>query len=219
MENKIQHTVILLKQLNDIVEKYRCDNSFSLDDMQLVVTATRECSDTNSLIEYAEYAAHEDVEQLMSDCKTLLDETQSFLSLYDELNDYVKFIRFNTKPLCDEHIRMYKEEWDAQCAVTLTLWREYCQMSNRLDMMDMSDPDFAELDKLCDQKKADHDKSKAKGDTLYNIYREKERAEIGANYVDISYINVIMSRIGQIAECIITDINNLKMQEGDVWQK
>ena len=49
-----------------------------------------------------------------------------------------------------------------------------------------------------------------------NIYRKKERSEIGTNYVDISYVIMIMSRIGQIAECVITDINNLMKEEGRV---
>lgn len=206
----------LLKRLNDIIEKYRRDNALSLDEMQFIIGATKECSDTNSLIEYAEHAAHEDIEQLMTDSQTLFDETQRFNSLYNEENDHVLFIHFNTKPLCEEHIKSYKANWDAQCAVTRTLWREYCQLSNRLDIMDMANPDFAELYKLCDQKKAEHDQAKAKGDTLYNIYRKKERSEIGTNYVDISYVIMIMSRIGQIAECVITDINNLMKEEGRV---
>ena len=89
----------LLKRLNDIIEKYRRDNALSLDEMQFIIGATKECSDTNSLIEYAEHAAHEDIEQLMTDSQTLFDETQRFNSLYNEENDHVLHVTIHRIPM------------------------------------------------------------------------------------------------------------------------
>ena len=89
------------------------------------------------------------------------------------------------------------------------LWQEYTAMSNRLDMMDMQSEEYKTLNADCDANKAEYDKAHAEVELLHAKYDAERRRIAKLYYFDITIVELLISKIRQIAEAIIKDITRI----------
>ena len=120
------------------------------------------------------------------------------------------FSSFDTKADCNAHLQPFKEAWEEMKEKAHTVWMELQGISNRLDYMPFSDPEFKSLDEKCDNLRAGYDKLHSSVNELFERYRNEQKAQAGLYYFDMEYLYVLTSRLSEIARCIISDIADFR---------
>lgn len=196
-----------IKRLKRLLNKYIDTQFLSIDDQESLLQVCLACSDTNDFIKYAETESQNNVDGfpiIISSLKTDVDEMIELLNTHES----GFFSGFDTKSLCVRSLKPFYERWDSQKEKTLTLWRDYCETSNRLDYFPIDSLEYQSLSKLCEDKKRTHDDNQKITDTLYAEYKLEESKVNHSIYFDIVFVDMLLSRLSDIMEVIITGFDS-----------
>ena len=154
--DKIQETTNGLRRVNEVLGKYAREQALSFEEKRELWFFYKEHEDTNALIDCAVAMADKDLDLLLSDAQQLLKETEELIKVYKSSASL--FSSFDTKADCNSHLQPFKEAWEEMKEKAHTGWMELQGISNRLDYMDYSDPEFKSLDEKCDSLRAEYNK-------------------------------------------------------------
>ena len=215
MENKIIETTERLQEAHGLIAKYVEMQSLSFEEKKRLLEIYRSIKDTNAIIEYAEIAAHDSMEQLYADAKGLLQVAQQIADLFETSSAAIA--TFDTKNDCELYLKQFvdarkKAEEEAQ-----KVWEEYKPLNNRLDQWGFShgyddEEGFRTLEKECNAVKERYDILHAEAYRLSGVWRKEVSKVSGLMYFDISLLNILSVRLATIAKSIISDIEGLKKQ-------
>lgn len=82
--NKILNTATGLHSVNELLKKYVREQSLSHEAKRDIWLFYKSINDTNSLIDFAETAAHENIDELLSDANKLLEEAKTCTAIYQD---------------------------------------------------------------------------------------------------------------------------------------
>ena len=181
------------------------------DKLQLALLCD-ELRDTNTIIECAEKEAKADIKQLAKDANTLQNEAEYIAKTIADNRPLL--INIDCKAECDAYLNPFESAYTEAMQKATALWQEYSAMSNRLDMMDMKSEQYKVLNDTCNAKKEEYDKTHAEVETLYAKYDAERRRIAKLYYFDITIAELLIMKICQIAEAIITDITRIS-QDND----
>lgn len=187
--------------INNIVE----GQEMSFEDALSVIKIYNELPEPNSLIDEAEEMAASDIEALKKLTTAIKEESERFLDCGLPLLkniDFKAIAQSYPSPFYDRFLKADKE--------LNIYWKEYCQLNNRLDYMDLDSPEYREAEVDCEKAKAEHDERQKEVQKLYSEY---EQANCDCNPVfhfRAEYLEVIVIRYLGIASAIITDIKQIR---------
>ena len=206
--DKIQETTNGLRRVNGLLGKYVLEQVLSYEEKRELWLFYKEHEDTNALIDCAVAMADKDLDLLLSDAQQLLKETEELIKVYK--GSASLFSSFDTKADCNAHLQPFKEAWEEMKEKAHAVWMELQGISNRLDYMDYSDPEFKSLDEKCDSLRAEYDKLHNSVNELFDKYRNEQKAIVGLYYFDLEYLYILTFRLSEIASSIISDIADFR---------
>ena len=213
MENKILETTERLQEAHGLIAKYVEMQSLSFEEKKRLLEIYRSVKDTNAVIEYAESAAHENIEQLYSDAHNLQQASQGITDIFELSSSIVE--TFDTQEDCEKYLKPFEDAWKRAEEEAQKEWQKYVPLNDRLDMWGFShgyddEEGRKALEKECDAVKARYDMLHSEVNRLYTIWRQEVSSISGLMYFDISLLQTISFRIKRIATAIISNIDSLK---------
>ena len=203
----LTRTISTLHTISSLLTKFAQEGDLCFTDKLQLATLCDELRDTNAIIECAEQEAKMDIRQLGNDAKVMKAEAES-ISRTIAANKQL-FVNIDCKEACDSYLHPFESAYNEAMQKATTLWQEYAAMNNRLDMTDMQSEEYKTLDADCDAKKAEYDKTHAEVETLHAKYDAERRRIAKLYYFDITIIELLITKIRQIAEAIIKDITRI----------
>lgn len=207
-ENRILETAKGLKRVNELLGKYVQKQALSFEEKGELWLYYKSHKDTNALIDCAVDMAENDLDLLLSDTQQLLKEAEQLIGIYNDSAQL--FSSFETKADCNAHLKPFKDAWEEMKEKAHAVWMELQQISNSLDYMDYSDPEFKSLDEKCDNLRAEYNKLHANVNELFDKYRNEQKAIAGLYYFDLEYLHILTFRLSEIARSIISDIADFR---------
>lgn len=207
-DNRILETAKGLKRVNELLGKYVKEQALSFEEKRELWLFYKSHKDTNALIDCAVDMSENDLDLLLSDAQLLLKEAEQLIGIYK--GSASLFSSFETKSDCNAHLQPFKDVWEEMKEKAHAVWMESQQISNRLDYMDYSDPEFKSLDEKCDNLRAEYKKLHNSVNELFDKYRNEQKAVAGLYYFDLEYLHVLTFRLSEIASSIISDIADFR---------
>ena len=160
----------------------------------------KEHQHTNTLIDYAESVlkSGEGIDKLLADATELNQLVTRCNRLYT--GNQKAFDSIDNDALFEAHIKPFRDAEKAEADIAAPLWKEYQQLSNRLDFMDRDDEEFKQLNAESDAVKAQYDIHHAKVNELHRIYNDEVKrcsAALSFTLEDLSVLFFYMQRISQ----------------------
>ena len=160
----------------------------------------KEHQHTNTLIDYAEgvLKSGEGIDRLLADATELNQLVTRCNRLYT--GNQKAFDSIDNDALFEAHIKPFRDAEKAEADIAAPLWKEYQQLSNRLDFMDRDDEEFKQLNAESDAVKAQYDIHHAKVNELHRIYNDEVKrcsAALSFTLEDLSVLFFYMQRISQ----------------------
>lgn len=208
MITQIKDITTYLHHINTLISKVEGKESLDYSDVRSIYDYFIAIKNTNEIIDLAEKEVKISSVSLYKEAKLILIETESFSTITD--NVATKLSSTYIQPLCDKHIEQFGKEYESEKEKATALWNEYTPLSNRLDYMDFNDPEYKQTEYRCNSAKSLYDVSRARVNLLYKSLDEEKRKIAGLYYFEYSFMELVVLRIGTIANSIIADIDNLK---------
>lgn len=200
-----------VRSLMDIFQQLDTNGSLPFEDELKLFNLFTSLKNTNSIIRVAQMTVKIDADKLYSDAQVLSETSSAATDAYFNVSG--KLLAINFMADCKAYLKPFDDELSEQRKIATELWQEYTSRSNRLDYMDMDSDEFKALDAECDAAKAKYDEFHAKLSKLNDAF-DKKRREIGViSFFDPSLISVVLIRIKQIADSIISDIEQGRKEE------
>ena len=206
--DKIQETANGLRRVNELLGKYVQEQALSFEEKRELWLFYKEHEDTNALIDCAVAMAGKDHDLLFSAAPPLPTEADEPTGIYKSSGPF--FSSFDTKADCNAHLQPFKDAWEEMKEKAHAAWMELQQISNRLDCMDYSDPEFKPLDEKCDRLRAEYNKLHSSVNELFGKYRNEQKSVAGLYYFDLEYLYVLTFRLSEIARSIMSDIADFR---------
>lgn len=213
--NKILCATSRLHEVNDLLKKFVNGQPLSFEEYRSVWLFYRDFNDTNSLIDYAEDAAHCNLDYLLLDTDRLLAEAVTCTNIFDKSEDTLSL--FDSKPAFEWFIKPYKEAYERESGKANVLWHKFTSLSNHLDHMfygGCSQEEIDQVQKECDETQVEYHKQQDYYKGLYKKYREEEQKLLGLRYFDITLLNILATKLVSICHSIIRDITRIKKEGG-----
>ena len=208
MGDQIQQIAHKLDGINAILSNN--SNPLSLEQAMLLYHFFNDFQDTNTLIETAEGMAHKDLNNLEDKINTLSECVDRFLTLKG-----TNVLAIDYKEICKQLMQPYEESYENAKGISTQLWQDYQSISNRLDYLPLESEEYKEVDLQCDAAKSAYDKARADTEQLYDEYNAKRRDYAGLYFFKAEYMYVLIEKIKDITESIMSDIRNLR-KEGNL---
>lgn len=213
MDNKIIETTERLQEAHCLIAKYVEMQSLSFEKKKRLLEIYRSVKDTNAVIEYAESAAHENIEQLYSDAHNLQQASQGITDIFELSSSIIE--TFDTQEDCEKYLKPFEDAWKRAEEEAQKEWQKYVPLNYRLDMWGFShgyddEEERKVLEKECNAVKARYDMLHSEVHRLHTIWRQEVSNISGLMYFDISLLQTVSYRIKRIAVAIISNIDNLK---------
>lgn len=213
MDNKIIETTERLQEAHGLIAKFVETQSLSFEEKKRLIEIYRSIKDTNGIIEYAERAAHEDIEQLYFDAHNLQQSSQGIMDVFKLSSSIIE--SFDTQEDCEKYLKPFEDARKKAEEEAQLLWEEFKPLNNRLDMWGFShgnddEEEFKALERERDAAKERYDKQHSEVNRLYIIWRQEVSNISGLMYFELTLLQTIAFRINRIAKAIISNIDNLK---------
>ncbi len=159
----------------------------------------RDFEDTNQVVKCAERDIDEDAEKAVV-------VSQEILSLVDSINqlDLSAWQSADYEKIFDEHIKAWKDRWEALRDVATGLWREYQRLSNQIDFMPYEDERFEPLSATCDRARDEYYKvAKPRADKAFTEMKAEERRLLCLYFFRWSQLDVLLDKLKAIAETVV----------------
>ena len=197
MEEKIIHSLPKrLKEVNDIIGT--CSGAqIPFEQANVIARFYYDYQDTNILIDEAERMATKDVGELKGIAETLKDETAALLNHIGRL-DGVDF-----KEIANDHSKQYYSIFQEASEQLNPYWKRYSELNNRLDYLPLGSKEYAEIEKECEEAKAEHDTRQIE---VKRLYAEYENENQRAGYVfslKASHLYALAAKMNGIAGSIL----------------
>ena len=203
----LNRTISALHIVSSLLTKFAQEGDLCVADKLQLATLCDELRDTNTIIENAEQEAKVDIKQLAKEANDIKEEAESISRTISANKQQIANI--DCKAECDSYLHPFEAAYNKAIQKATALWQEYTAMSNRLDMTDMQSEEYKTLNADCDAKKAEYDKTHAEVETLHAKYDAERRRIAKLYYFDITIIELLITKIRQIAEAIIKDITRI----------
>lgn len=177
----------------------------SFENALSIVKLYDEMPEPNNLIDEAEEMAAYDINALEKSVMKLKEESERFLNVcLPKLND-VDF-----KDIAQSYSRTYYN-WFQEAEKELTpYWKAYRQLNNQLDYLELDSSEYMEIEKHCEEAKAEHDERQK---TVRRLYTEYEQANIESAPVfrfRADFSETVIVRYRDIANAILADIKRTR---------
>ena len=199
-----------LQIINNLLVKYEKNKTLAYEDALVLSAFYLHYKDTNAIITMAEDELNTNAKHLLDIAKQLSDATNSFCLIYNQNAEL--FQSFDPKPICDAYLKPFEEQYESAKNISTQLWKEYSELSNRLDFMAYEDEEYKPTEDKCDKAKAEYDKAHTKTHELFARFDKERRKTASLYYFDMMFLEVLVTRIDRIAKGIIVDIDNIKTQ-------
>lgn len=215
MENYIQ-------ELNaDLAETERLMRSFlpttsGFEELLSLYLLYRKHNHTDAIIEYAEAVikSGEGMDKLLADAKELERRVTGCQRLYVENRE--TFDSIDNDALFKAHIRPYREAEQAEMEIATRLWREYSDLSNRLDYLAIDSDEYKDMDEKCDAVKAEYDLHHAKVNGLHEALDNETRRCSAALTFTLEDLSLVFHYMQGISRSIIDTVTGQK--GGQAWK-
>lgn len=197
----INELVQNLIAINNITE----GQELSFADALSIVEIYDKMPEPNNLIDEAEEMATYDIDALEKSVIKLKEESWRFLSVGMPMLKEVDFKAIAQNYSCTFYNRYQKAEKELTA-----YWRDYCQLNNRLDYLDLDSKEYIEAEKLCEEAKAQHDERQK---VVRELYTEYEQANIESAPVfrfRADFLEPVIVRYHDIAIAILADIKRIR---------
>ena len=203
----LNQTISNLHTISSLLNKFAQEGDLCFADKLQLALLCDELRDTNNIIECAEQEAKVDIKQLSKEANDIKEEAESIAQTI--ATNKQLFASIDCKAECIAYLNPFMSAYNEAMQRATALWQEYSAMSNRLDMTDMQTDEYKTLDAYCDAKKAEYDKAHAEVELLHAKYDAERRRIAKLYYFDITIVELLISKIRQIAEAIIKDITRI----------
>ena len=203
----LNRTISTLHTISSLLTKFVQEGDLCFTDKLQLALLYDELRDTNNIIECAEQEAKADIKQLAKDANTLQNEAEHIAKTIADNRSLLTNVDYKAE--CDAYLKTFESAHNEAMQKATVLWQDYSSMSNRLDMMDMQDEEYVTIDTACNAKKEEYDKAHAEMEKLYAKYDAERRRIAKLYYFDITIAELLITKICQIAEAIITDITRI----------
>ena len=199
MDNYIQTLNADLPRIEDMMKSLLPTPS-GFEDILSLYLLYRKHQHTNAIIDYAKAVLQsgEGINQLLAETQELKQQVDKCFKLYTD--NQKSFDAIDNDSLFKAHIKPFEDAEKAEADIATPLWKEYQQLSNRLDFMDFNSDEFKQKDAECDAVKAEYDKHHAKVDELHSAWRkELNRCSVALTFrlEDLSLVFYYMQGIAQ----------------------
>lgn len=203
MKNQIEFILSRLKEVNSILETCS-DGTMPFEQANDIAWFYYDYQDTNVIIDEAERMATEDIGRLREIAVDLKDETAALLNNIGRL-DGVDF-----KEIANVHSKQYYSKFQKASESLNPFWKRYSELNNRLDYLPLGSKEYAEIEKECEEAKAEHDTRQIKVKRLYAEY-EKENQRAGYVFsLKASHLYALAAKMNGIAGSILNDLDRLE---------
>lgn len=197
--------------INEIVQNLIAINNItegqelSFSDALSIVEIYDKMPEPNNLIDEAEEMATYDIDALEKSVIKLKEESERFLNVcLPKLND-VDF-----KDIAQSYSRTYYN-WFQEAEKELTpYWKEYCQLNNQLDYLELDSPEYLETEKHCEEAKAEHDERQKEVQRLYSEYEQANKNSAPVFRFRADFLEAVIVRYHDIASAILADIRRIR---------
>ena len=203
----LNRTISALHTISSLLTQFAQEGDLCFADKLQLAQLCDELRDTNAIIECAEQEAKTNIHQLQEDAKAMKEEAESIAQAIADNKQQIANI--DCKAECDAYLHPFESAYNDAMQRATALWQEYTAISNRLDMMDMQSEEYKTLNAYCDAKKAEYDKAHAEVESFHAKYDAERRRIAKLYYFDITIVELLISKIRQIAEAIIKDITRI----------
>ena len=203
----LNRTISTLHTVSSLLTKFVQEGVLCFTDKLQLAMLCDELRDTNTIIECAEKEAKSDIKQMTVDANALKNEAEHIAKTIADNRPLL--INIDCKAECDAYLKPFESAYTEAMQKATALWQEYTSMSNRLDMMDMQSEEYKALDDACNAKKEEYDKVHTEVETQYAKYDTERRRIAKLYYFDITIAELLITKICQISEAIITDITRI----------
>lgn len=217
MDNSISETIQDIVLAKDLLERYVKNGSLSFDEKKTLWRIFCQHSNTDQLVDDAERAAHNNLDELYNETLTLQGKAQELVNLFRSSQEVLA--SFSTREDCDLYLKPFydakkKAEQEAQ-----EVYQEYLPLYNKYDnwgyMHDDSDKDeYEKLELEHDTKKALYDKLHAEAKRMNDVYMAELRRISGLMYFEVSMLKLLAANIVIVAQGILADIESYKKEGG-----
>lgn len=215
MDNDIKQTIQDLVLAKDLLERYVGHGSLSFDEKKTLWRIFCQHSNTDQLVDEAEKAAHDNIDELYNETQTLLVKAQELVNLFRSSQEVLS--SFSTQKDCDSYLKPFydakkKAEQEAQEAYQdyLPLYHQYDNWGYMHD--DSEKEEYEKLGLEHDIKKALYDKLHAEAVRLNDVYMAELRRLSGLMYFEVSMLKLLAANIVIVAQGILADIESYKKE-------
>lgn len=204
----IDNLLTRLKEVNDILKTCSGD-IMPFEQAYVIARFYYDYQNTNVIIDEAERMATEDVGRLREIAVSLKEETSALLNHIGRL-DGVDF-----KQIANAHSKQYYSIFQEASEQLNPYWKRYSELNNRLDYLPLGSKEYAEIEKECEEAKAEHDTRQIEVKRLYAEY-EKENQRAGYVFsLKASHLYALAAKMNGIAGSIINDLDRLEKGNGE----
>ena len=197
----INELVQNLIAINNITER----QELSFADALTIVEIYDKMPEPNNLIDEAEEIAASDIDALEKSVIKLKEESWRFLSVGMPMLKEVDF-----KAIAQNYSGTFYNRYQKAEKELTAYWRDYCRLNNRLDYLDLDSKEYIEVQKLCEEAKAQHDERQK---AVRELYTEYEQANIESAPVfrfRADFLETVIVRYRDIATAILADIKRIR---------
>lgn len=212
--NKIQEATDGLRRVNGLLGKYVCDQVLSYEEKRELWLFHKEHKDTNALIDYAEAAAHDNIDLLYEDARRLLSEAENTIAIFTSHEAILS--SFESKTAAEHFIEPSKRAYESAREKATEAGGRYDEWRNKLEAIFFGGRHDEEEDakKKCDESERHYKDLKERNEHFYRIYFEEQRKWAGLYCFDIILLNVLANKLSAISRSIIRDITTIRQEGG-----
>lgn len=177
----------------------------SFENALSIVKFYDEMPESNSLIDEAEEMAASDIDALEKSVMKLKEESWRFLSVGMPMLKEVDF-----KAIAQNYSGTFYNRYQKAEKELTAYWRDYCQLNNRLDYLDLDSQEYIEAEKLCEEAKAEHDERQKVVQRLYSEYEQANKNSAPVFRFRADFLEAVIIRYHDIAIAILTDIKRIR---------
>lgn len=177
----------------------------SFENALSIVKFYDEMPEPNNLIDEAEEMAASDIDALEKSVMKLKEESWRFLSVGMPMLKEVDF-----KAIAQNYSGTFYNRYQKAEKELTAYWRDYCQLNNRLDYLDLDSQEYIEAEKLCEEAKAEHDERQKVVQRLYSEYEQANKNSAPVFRFRADFLEAVIIRYHDIAIAILTDIKRIR---------
>lgn len=207
MKISIPQMIERISSVRRLLEKYVSTKRLTFEEEKDLVNFFIAYQHTNNLVEYALDGISNTPDETLSEFTLLLQSTDELMRLCNDNMQSLLAIDF--KGDCEKYLKPFEEEHKAVSDEATALWQKLQETSNRLDYMMEGEEGYPELRKECDEIEARYNKEHARVNELFERMRDEQNKVAAIYYFSFEMLVIILTKINDIAQSVIEDINNL----------